>query len=401
MSNINETPYTVEVVVGNDNGNSEHDIIINGHQICSPNVMAKVRKMPLLDEINPDFVAKNIQDNLIVTIDSPLVSPAIYYAGNYALKSGERVKSIEVGTDNNKVDSDIVMVNTLAQIAGYSVKEVYDKDKDIKNGILVNVKMATALPIKQYNKSEAERFANKFMDEKHKVTVQLGTKRIDVTVNFEFVKVIPEGVTAVHAIQNISKENQDIFDSFNTKYEIKASSSYFKNKKILHVGIGEGTTELPVTDDIIFNPNFIRGINNGIGHAIDRSLDEFKDEVGLKDYTRQKYSEIIKDESHKFYPVAQDIIEGYIDDEAEEILHAAKQEIQRSGNEVDIIMVYGGGSIPMKSKLEKKLLEICEKGEMKLFYVPEKYAVIFESMGLYQFATGKIFSTLAKRKLGK
>lgn len=394
------TPYVLDVNVGNDNGNSEHDIIINGKQICSPNVLAKVRKVPMLDEVNKDYVAEHIEDNLIVTVDSPSATPGVYYIGNYALGSREKVRSIEVGADNNKVDSEIAIINTLSQIAGFAVQEIYKKDNKIEQGIFVNVFMSTALPISQYNKNEADRFSDKFMKHKHKITVNVGILRVDVTINFKFVKVIPEGVTAVHAVHSLDEimsDNKDKFDvlSFDG-IEKPVDSRYFKNKKILHIGIGEGTTELPITNDIVFDPNFIKGINNGIGHAIDRSLDEFKKELGLKDYSRQKYSEVLKDESHKFYPVASDIISTYIDDEAEEILHAAKTEIQKANNEIDLIMVYGGGSISMRNQLENKLKSVCERGNIDLFYVPEKYAVILESIGLYKFTTGKIFEALAK-----
>ena len=106
--------------VGNDNGNSEHDLLINGVLIAQPNVFAKVRKLPNLDEVNKDYVIKNIQDNLIVTCEDP---SGIYYIGNYALKSGQKIRNIEVGIDNNKIESDIVIVNTLSQIAGFGIKE--------------------------------------------------------------------------------------------------------------------------------------------------------------------------------------------------------------------------------------------------------------------------------------
>ncbi|WP_294364875.1 hypothetical protein [uncultured Clostridium sp.] len=57
----------IELKVGNDNGNSEHDLIINGVLIAAPNVFAKVRKLPNLDEINKEFVLNDIHNNLIVT----------------------------------------------------------------------------------------------------------------------------------------------------------------------------------------------------------------------------------------------------------------------------------------------------------------------------------------------
>lgn len=403
--------------IGNDNGNSEHDIIINGYQIMQPNVYSKVRKLPLLDEINPKFVAEHIEDNLIVTVDSPSAAPGIYYVGNYALNSGERVRSIEVGADNNKLDSELIVINTLAQIAGQASKMAYLKDPELCNDIKVNVDMSTSLPIGQYTKSKAELFSDKFMNNSHRVTVQLGLIRANVLISFNYVKTLPEGVTAVHAFNSlvhvksnekntdeekvtIKKHNDlvdDFFKGFNQKYNKSINGSYFKDKKILHIAIGEGTTEYPITTGIIFDPNFIKGSNNGIGHAIDRSLDEFKNELGLLNYTRQKYSEVLRDKKHKFNVVATDIIKDYIEEEAEDILHYAKGEIQKSNNEVDVIAVYGGGSILMREKLSKKLDEICEKANIELLYVDEKYAVILESLGLYEFTIGKIFTALKNR----
>ena len=46
----------ITLKVGNGNGNSEHDIIINNKLIKQPNVFAKVAKLPNLDEINKEYV---------------------------------------------------------------------------------------------------------------------------------------------------------------------------------------------------------------------------------------------------------------------------------------------------------------------------------------------------------
>ncbi|MBY6773646.1 ParM/StbA family protein [Clostridium botulinum] len=385
----------INVKVGNDNGNSEQDIIINGEQICQPNVCCKIRKLPLLDEVSQDFVSRNIHDNLIVTIDSPSCNPGIYYVGKYALKSREAIRNIEVGVDNSKVDSDIIVINTLAQIAGYAAQKGHEKNEtDIK----VKVEMTTALPIGQYSKENSNKFSNKFTKDKHKITVHIGTKRVNIEIQFEFVKVIPEGVTAVHALQNISTSS-DIFKEFIQKYKLEIDKDFFKNKRILHIAIGEGTTEYPITKDIIFNPNFIKGSNNGIGHAIDKALDEFKEEWGLLNYSRQKYSEVLRDNTHKYFETASDIVSDYIEEEAEDILHYAKGEIQKANNEVDIICVYGGGSILMRKYLENRLNSICEKANIKLLYIPEKFAVTLESKGMYYFTESKLFDMLKQKHL--
>lgn len=375
--------------VGNDNGNNEHDIIINGELIQQPNVFAKVRKLPNFDEVNKANVLANISKNLIVTCEDP---SGIYYIGDYALKSGQTVRNIEVGVDNNKIESPIVQVNTLGQIAGAAIIE-YSKNNELAKADIIKVKvdMTTSLPVSYYSKKNAIEFANKFLNKTHLVTVHIGNKDIRVQIEFEYVKTIPEGVTASFYFREAPEE---LFCEYNEKNEDKIDSNFFKNARVLHVAIGEGTTEYPLTTGIEFDPNFIRGTNNGIGHAIDKALDEFKEETGLIKFSRQDYSAIIKDEKHKFHDLALDILEQYVEEQAEEILHYTKQEIQRANNEVDIVVIYGGGSILMRETLEKKLQAFCHRAKIKLFYVPQKDTITLEAKGLYNFTCSDIFESL-------
>ena len=371
----------IELKVGNDNGNSEHDLIINGVLIAAPNVFAKVRKLPNLDEINKEFVLNDIHNNLIVTCEYP---SGIYYIGNYALKSGQKIRNIEVGIDNNKIESDIVLVNTLSQIAGFGVKEYYDRFKNFDDIIDIKVDMTTALPISYYSHSKALEFANKFLNKTHMITVHIGNTNVRVRIEFTFVKVIPEGVTTVFALD---KMKNDIFKEYHNT----------PNPRVLHAAIGEGTSEFPITEGIEFNPNFIQGTNNGLGHAIDKSIEEFKNLKGLSKFSRQDYSKILLDTTHKFHDLAMEIVETYIEEQAEEILHHIKSEIQKANNEIDIICVYGGGSIFMKPYLEENLKALCNRAEIKLIYIPKEYAVTLEAKGLYNF-TNSIFFNILKAK---
>ena len=117
--------------------------------------MSKVRKAPNVEELNNKLFISHIEKNLIVDVVSDEVKTGTYICGDYALKSGETVRTIPIGYDNDKANSEIVMVNTLANIAGYAVKKVFaenEDDKDMK--ISVNVDMTTALPISQYSKAQ-------------------------------------------------------------------------------------------------------------------------------------------------------------------------------------------------------------------------------------------------------
>ena len=177
----------INVKVGNDIGNSEHKIIINGDYTAQPNVYAKVDKLPeLISEIDPQDLIEDIQSNLIVTINSASLQKGIYYSGFYALKSRYNVFSIEVGADNSKAESDVVLINTLAQIAAYGVKAMNHSNVSYNKKLRVNVDMAVSLPVNQYNKENVEKLKSRF-DGVHELIVHAGNQNIKTEIRFEFI----------------------------------------------------------------------------------------------------------------------------------------------------------------------------------------------------------------------
>lgn len=408
--------------VGNDNGNSEQDLIINGQAITQPNVYSKIlRQLPNLEEMNPKYIAENIHSNLIVTIESPSVNKGLattFYVGKYALKSGKSLYNIKVGVDNAKVKSDVPVINTLANIAGYAVGKAYKENEGIEK-IDVKVDMTTALPVNQYRKATVTEFSKQFMDNIHKVTVFLGEHKVLVSIEFEYTKVLPEAVPTVFYLKALAnrlkkyeanvnsldkksedyeqqlktlekqkKEAESILGEYMNEYGIKVEDLCFDKKKILHVAIGEGTTEFPVTNDDDFDRDFIRGSNNGVGHAIERVLDDFiADKRLTANFSRQNYSEALKDERNKHHVDATEYIQAELEAEAIMILNKCKQEVGKTNNELDLICVYGGGSILMKEYLYKELNEFAKSVDINVLYIPKPYSVMAESLGMYEFTT--------------
>ena len=404
--------FEIKLKVGNDNGNSEQDIIINGVQLQQADVYGRVIGRLNLEELDQDDFIENLENNLVIGIaGSKYVNTGEYYVGNYTLKSGATVRNTEVGAGNNKTDSEVVYLNTIGQIAAYAVKKAHKGDKTISD-IEANVDMTTALPITQYDKREAERFANKFMDGEHRLTVKTPQKDYYVNLKFNFVKVIPEGVTTTFALiggvdeiyktynqkvrENLTKVSKDslYMEELNTAYFTK------EQRRILHISIGESTTEYPITNGIAFDPNFVQGSNNGNGHAIKKALPLFNSEFRCS-YSRQMYSDVVKSSGHKFHQDTLNYLIGPLEDEAQEIYRRAVDELERSNNEVDVIMVYGGGSILMREFLEPKLEAVARQIRSKLLYVDKEYAVTLESKGLYNFTGSALFKALKEKKLEK
>ena len=113
------------------------------------------------------------------------------------------------------------------------------------------------------------------------------------------------------------------------------------------------------------------------------------------------YSDVVKSSGHKFHQDTLNYLIGPLEDEAQEIYRRAVDELERSNNEVDVIMVYGGGSILMREFLEPKLEAVARQIRSKLLYVDKEYAVTLESKGLYNFTGSALFKALKEKKLEK
>jgi plasmid segregation protein ParM len=390
-----------QFLVGNDNGNSEHDIFIDGKLIQQPNVNCAVEKLPWSEEQTPESIIKNLHDQLIVTIDSPSARPGMYYIGKFALESGELLDTMQVGIDY-KFDVDLPIVNTLGQIAAVAVQKAFEEEKGIPENIEVLVDMATALPITQHTDESSARFERRFMAGPHHVTVHLGKVRVAVKVIFDYTKVVPEATPVTFALQKDEEGNWtegDIFKEFVETYGFEGSfnGSYFRDKRILHTDIGDGSTEYPITEGNKLLRQFVHGSNHGAGYAIEEALDEFNRLIHLPDSPRQFFSDVIKNPNHKYHAKSISTLRRPLEGQAKQILNNIRKQLTKARNEIDVICVYGGGSILMRTILSPMLKELCHEREIKLLYIPAQFAVTMNAKGLDAFVRGKIYEAIKER----
>ncbi|SFT23938.1 ParM/StbA family protein [Paenibacillus sp. BC26] len=387
--------------VGNDNGNSEHDLIIDGKLIQQPNVNCRVDELPWSEEQAPESFVRNLQDQLVVTVDSPAARPGMYYVGKFALESGEIIDTIQIGIDS-KSEMDLPVINTLAQIAALAVQKAFEDEKKIPSQIDVEVDMATALPVTQHTDESSARFEKRFTSDVHHVTVHLGVQRVAVKVSFPFVKVVPEATPVIFTLQKDAAGNWregDIFADFAATYglEKKFNGSYFKDKRILHVDIGDGSTEYPITEGNKFLRQFIHGSHHGAGYAIEEALQEFNRLIHLPDSPRQFFSDVLKNPKHKYHARALKTLRRPLESQVKQIVQHVKKQLTKARNEIDLICVYGGGSILMRTVLYPYLKEACDEREIKLLYMPSDYAVELNATGLDAFVRGKIYEALKNK----
>lgn len=387
--------------VGNDNGNSEHDLVIDGRLVRQPNVNCRVDELPWREEQAPESFVANLQDQLVVTVDSPAARPGMYYVGKFALESGEVIDNLQIGIDS-KSDMDLPIVNTLAQIAAVAVQKAYEDEKIVPSQVDVEADMATALPVTQHTDETAARFERRFTSGVHHVTVHLGLHRVAVRIAFPFVKAVPEATPVIFTLQKDAAGNWregDIFADFASEYGggKKFSGSFFKDKRILHVDIGDGSTEYPITEGNRFLRQFVHGSHHGAGYAIEEALPEFNRLIHLPDSPRQFFSDVIKNPNHKYHARALQTLRRPLESQVKQIVQHAKRQLTKARNEIDVICVYGGGSILMRSILYPYLKELCDEREIKLLYIPSDYAVELNATGLDAFVRGKIYEALKNK----
>ncbi|UUZ91385.1 hypothetical protein LJK87_37945 [Paenibacillus sp. P25] len=227
----------------------------------------------------------------------------------------------------------------------------------------------------QHTDETSAKFEKRFMSGSHHVTVHLGTHRVAVKIVFPFTKVVPEATPVIFTLQKDADGNWregDIFREFAEHYELdkKFNGAYFKDKRILHVDIGDGSTEYPITEGNKFLRQFVHGDHHGAGYAIEEALEEFNRLIHLPDSPRQFFSDVIKNPKHKYYARAIKTLKRPLESQVRQIIQNVKRQLTKARNEIDLICVYGGGSILMRSILFPQLEELCAEREMKVAVYP-------------------------------
>lgn len=402
---------TYKVRASEDMGNSEQvlRLAIGDHveEVRQPNVFGIEFSFDTVGDKPDDVLINNLMDDLFISLNSPAVRMSKnYYIGKAALEHSEVVNSMRAGKVL-KSKSDIPVVNTLGVLAAKGVQRAFDQNKEIPTTVNLEVDFVTALPVTEYKKDGAkEKLRDKFMNGPHEVIVYVGVHKVTVNINFEYVFVSPEGTAAIFSVAGNKDRTKDIVAQFTKEYDIDTNKalSLVKKGKILHVDIGEGTTELPITEGHEFDDKKAMGINVGIAMAINQALGEFKEQSGFPNISRQKYSEYLKHPKKypEYHKEALSYIRQSVAAPIQSVFDAVTEQLDRVYNEVDVVMVYGGGSVLMKEYLYdmlKEELEDRKNGSIKLLWVPTEYATTMNIDGLDMLFKNGIYDQLKKRQM--
>ncbi|MEK4581698.1 ParM/StbA family protein [Bacillus sp. FSL R12-0074] len=386
--------------VEDDNGNSEKKITINGEMMKFPNTYSYVYKEPVPQDKKIEELVHGLIHNMDVTVNSSALKGQVaqrVFVGERAIRSGEDLQNLNIKSNRGKHKQDTTIMTTVSAIACRSVQDMFKDQNFLEEGtnIEANVSMVTALPASEWTKEKAKQLSERFTNSSHHVTVTVGDLRVYVTLKFEKVIVVQEGTIALFALiedGNGKYRNDDIFNEFKETYDMKdITGEYFQEKRLLHIDIGDGTTEYVVTKGYDYDNDHSSGERHGIGHAIERAKKDFEDEWGFS-IERQEFAGYLKEEHPKYYEDAKKFLARAKFNLADEVLDTAETKLQDLKYDVEVVVVYGGGSIQLKENLFEDLKEICDSKKIKILWVNPKNATEMNVKGM------TVFSSIALQK---
>lgn len=379
----------MEFIVANDNGNSEHKISVDGVLHRQPSVYTMYNIKPV--EVRPlNDVVNNLLENIIVTIDSKTVAPipTTYAVGHKAMETFEQERNNDIDRAKKHLDN-TPLINTLGILSALAVKKQYEKNGTLDTGetIDLEINMTTALPASIHDEETIKEFSERFKDYYHEVKVHFNNTHATVKVKFKDVKVVAEGVPALFTIiedGNDSYRDDDMFDEFKELYGRDVDGEYFSDKRLLHVDIGEGTTELTFTKGYEQDYDKSDGKPMGLGSSLETAITQFENEMSQYNLkvSRQQMSSYLKDKDHNFHELAKKCVEPSLIHLGIDLLEEIKKHASKLKLEFDVIVVYGGASILLKEALYSNLVDEYKLVNKEVLWIPEKYAVEMNVNGM-------------------
>lgn len=384
----------MKFLVSNDNGNSEQKLAVGDEIYHQPNVYALYNNRPAEEEKPLEDVMESLLDNIVVTIDSKAVSPhaRTYVVGNRALEitSGSALQNMNIKR-SKKHEEALPVINTLGFLAAIATKEQFSLNgRKLSEGetIDLDVTMTTALPATTHDDQTSNQFANKFTENYHEVKVHYNNSHSTVRIKFNLVKVLVEGVPALFNIFEDGDggyRDDDLFDEFKEVYgHNKIDGSYFNEKRLLHIDIGDGTTELTFTQGYKFDKGKSYGEDFGLGIALEDALVTFKKEMQNYDLKvkRQDLSYYLRNKDSDFHDLAAVCMEQPLEQLAERLFEAINNRTSDLKLAFDVIVVYGGASIALKDALYKLLVNKYNPIKKEILWIPQKYAIDMNVNGM-------------------
>ncbi|CDK34264.1 FIG00752190: hypothetical protein [Ligilactobacillus salivarius cp400] len=386
----------VKMNVANDLGYGSVKAKVNDTKIHFPSVLALQREQDIAKPVEFDSEKEKLSylSDMINHMDITVSSSAVktqgrFLLGTAAVKSSLPMRAFDV--------NDLSIILTLGMIAAQRVALAVENGEDLSEQLNAEVNMTTALPVSEGKKNGiVDSYINKYVNSKHTVVFHNLKDPITVSLTFNKVYVALEGEVAQLYIQNsdiklkglIKKDFAKNYPELATEIEV---TDLVKIKNLLGIDIGEGTTDLVVIKDGKANAVSSTSLPTGYGNALQDAIDvlqtqnmNFEARSQLQDYLSQDVSPLAKRMQNK---VRQTVFEQ-LAPFADKIVEAASKTMRKAGANVEVLYVYGGGSIPMleqtelRQKLAQKMKDFSGGIDVPVIWIDKSYAQILNEKGL-------------------
>ncbi|WP_068505941.1 ParM/StbA family protein [Paenibacillus kribbensis] len=380
----------MKIKVTSDFGNSTTKQKVNGERITSPSVIKRIYDLPSVTETDDEKNVANLYEELTVSITSQsLRRSGIFSVGHRANLDAIKSENMNI-TLGNKSDHDIPVIMNLSLTAAFAVKKHFKRYKKLPEKIEAIGTLVGAIPASEYDPDIAKKFEDRFTgttgkEITHLVLVHVGNQTVSVSIKYTGAKITQEGIPALYAL---IEAKEDILRKFRLLYAknpkwFAMTQRDFLSLKGLGVDIGSGTTEYihshgvnPVLDNC-------DGAKRGVGHAAEEASKMLQNKLkGHLKINRQKFDEILQDDTHNLYDLATEFMKEAQYSEANNILEDVQVRYQVTGGDIDFFMVFGGGSITFEEDLYERLQEFAEATQCMVLWIPEEYAVDMNIDGL-------------------
>lgn len=394
----------VKMNVANDLGYGSVKAKVNDTKIHFPSVLALQREQDIAKPVEFDSEKEKLSylSDMINHMDITVSSSAVktqgrFLLGTAAVKSSLPMRAFDVNDFTGKSDNDLSIILTLGMIAAQRVALAVENGEDLSEQLNAEVNMTTALPVSEGKKNGiVDSYINKYVNSKHSVVFHNLKDPITVSLTFNKVYVALEGEVAQLYIQNsdiklkglIKKDFAKNYPELATEIEV---TDLVKIKNLLGIDIGEGTTDLVVIKDGKANAVSSTSLPTGYGNALQDAIDvlqtqnmNFEARSQLQDYLSQDVSPLAKRMQNK---VRQTVFEQ-LAPFADKIVEAASKTMRKAGANVEVLYVYGGGSIPMleqtelRQKLAQKMKDFSGGIDVPVIWIDKSYAQILNEKGL-------------------
>lgn len=390
--------------VANDLGYGSVKAKVEDTNIHFPSVIAIQREQDLNKpvEFNSNQEKLTYLEGMINHMDVTISSSAVktqgrFLVGNAAIKSSLPLKAFDVNDFTGKSDNDLAIILTLSMIAAQRISLAVKNGEDLSDQLSTEINMTTALPVSEGKKNGIiNNYVNKYIGSKHTVVFHNFKDPITVSLSFKNVYVALEGEVAQLYLKNSDIKLQGLIkQDFSKNYPELANdikvSDLVKIDNLLGIDIGEGTTDLVVIKEGHANAVASTSLPTGYGNALQDAIDvlqtenmNFEARSQLQNYLAQEVSPLAKRMQTKVRQIVFEQLEPF----ADKIVTAASKTMRKAGANVEILYVYGGGSIPMleqtalRQKLSQKMKDFSGGIDVPVIWINKSYAQNLNEKGL-------------------